>query len=253
MRRFVTFCIVVAAGALVAYIGFLSSTELVNPLEQPPENNSVTAPEDVAIEFATTTTHGYEISVRYPTSTAASVQKFIQEDILVFVDTSIEQYESYATRCTDPAYVPAFEEDYPCPPSDGVIVPWQLSIDYEVFNGEESTAYLFNIHQYTGGAHGNGTFKAFSYTRTTGEEIEFRDLVSATEEEAFMESLDRTLRTWFITEGYGDVTFDLGKTLPESGAATFATDQGIGVAFSSYGLGAYTLGTPVVTVPYTTF
>lgn len=251
MRRFVTFCIVVAAGALVAYVGYLSTTQTVEPLTEQPEQNQVPTPEETAIEFSTTTTHGYEISVRYPETNVPVVTKFIEDELLALVDSNIEQYESYATRCSqeNPGKT---DEEQPCP-FDGVIVPWQLSIDYETFNGEETTSYLFNLYEYSGGAHGNGAFKAFSYDRRTGDEIVFRDIVAASEELQFMDSLDRILRTWYVTQGYGDVEFDLGRALPESGIATFATDEGVGVAFSSYTLGAYSLGTPVVTVPYTSF
>jgi len=253
MRQFVTLCIVIAAGALVVYIGFLSTTQMVDPLEQEPIPTQPQTHDGGAIEYATTTTHGYEISVRYPSTTIESVQRFIQEELLQVVETNIEQFESYAIRCSNPAYIEKPDEERPCNPVDRTIVPWQLSIDYTTFTGEEHVAYLFDIYEYTGGAHGSGSYKAFSYNKNTGKEIEFRDVVSATEERDFMTALDRILRTWFITEGYGDTDFDLGNSLPEYGVATFVTDNGIGVAFSAYTLGAYTLGVPVVTVPYTAY
>jgi hypothetical protein len=253
MRRFVTLCIVVAAGALIVYIGYISTTQTIDPLDQNPVPAERVPHDNGTTEFSTTTPHGHEISVRYPSTTVESVQNFIQEEILALVDTSIEQFESYANRCSDSSHIGKSDKDRPCSPTDIPIVPWQLSIDYSTFVGEEQVAYLFDIYEYTGGAHGNGSYKAFSYNKNTGKEIEFRDVVSALEERAFMEALDRTVRTWFITEGYGDTDIQLGTTLPEYGVATFITDDGVGVAFSAYTLGSYTLGVPVVTVPFTAY
>lgn len=253
MRRFVTLCIVVAAGALVAYVGFLSTTRTTNPLEETPQPNTTPTNADASVEFSTTTPHGYEISVRYPSTTVPGVKKFIDEKILNLIDNTARQFEMYAVRCSDPGSAKIIDEEYPCSSPGMPIVPWQLSIDYTSFVGEENTAYLFDIYEYSGGAHGSNRYEAFSYNRATGEEIEFRDLVSAIEERNFMSALDRTVRTWFVTEGYGETDINLGDTLPEYGVATFITDDGIGVAFSAYTLGAYTLGVPVVTVPFTAY
>lgn len=253
MRRFVTLCIVVAAGALVAYVGFLSTTHTTNPLEETPQPTTTTTTDTGVVEFSTTTPHGYEISVKYPSTTVPNVQKFIDENILKLIDNTAQQFEMYAVRCSDPASTKIIDEEYPCSSPGTPIVPWQLSIDYTSFVGEENTAYLFDIYEYSGGAHGSNRYEAFSYNRATGEEIEFRDLVSAIEERNFMSALDRTVRTWFVTEGYGETDINLGDTLPEYGVATFVTDDGIGVAFSAYTLGAYTLGVPVVTVPFTAY
>jgi hypothetical protein len=253
MRRFVTLCIVLAAGALVAYVGFLSTTRTNTPLEETTQPTTPTERDAASVEFSTTTPHGYEISVRYPSTTIPSVQAFIDDTILKLVDTSAHQFEMYAIRCSNPDKARDINEEYPCSSTDAAIVPWHLSIDYTSFIGEENTAYLFDIYEYTGGAHGSSRYEAFSYNRKTGQEIEFRDLVSATEERDFMSALDRTVRTWFVTEGYGETDINLGTTLPEYGVTTFVTDDGVGVAFSAYALGAYTLGVPVVTVPFTAY
>ena len=249
MRRLVTITIVLAAGLLVAYVGYLSVSRTDTPLAEP--NLPASAADVQIISYATSTAHS-EFSVRYPWPENQAVRDIITHTVLAPASTTFDSFLAHEQECLNSSMRALVDvSDIPC--QIDAQIPWEISIDYEAFDGERVSSYLFSTYIYAGGVHGNGSFAAVSYDRDTGEIITMRDLVPLDREDAFVTALDRAVREWFQRAGAGELDVTLPPLEDSSAVAIVATDAGVGVAFSSYALGAYAFGTPTVFVPYSAF
>ena len=145
--------------------------------------------------------------------------------------------------------VSMFAAAFPVPIGAG---PLALSIDYETFNFSEDVLSLkFTIYDYTGGAHGNTTFRTLTFDLAAGRELALGDLFQpgvdplATVAPIVLADLQTQL---------GDMTdaswLEMGTApVPENYASWVLAEDALIFFFPPYQVAAYAAGPQTVTIP----
>lgn len=119
--------------------------------------------------------------------------------------------------------------------------PYNLTLDFEVFESQTIISYIVQGYEFTGGAHGNTFFKSFNYEKTSGRRLDVLDIVSTPEQlQIFAALADKELVVQYPEGASGDN--------PDNWSVWYANDTSVTFIFAPYQIASYANGVQELTI-----
>ena len=130
---------------------------------------------------------------------------------------------------------------------------WALEISYLSSNSSTTVSYVFNIYEDTGGAHGNKTFKTFTFNLQDGKALALSDLfVLNAPYLAALSTLARTELPKLLGEDVNEDMITDGTTPEAKSFEHFFLDgASLVLLFPPYAVAAYAAGPQTLAIPTT--
>jgi len=180
---------------------------------------------------------GFQISLVYPKDTDPQIQTDIQMHIFEYVDSFKENASRLYTEMKDDGV------------STGFIAELTSAYSKKESSSYGMVTYLFQVHEYLGGAHGNTIVSSLSYKH--GERLSFEDIVidGDDHQDAIASAVKTKLKDMF--EGELDAFwFDQSdEELFQSLGNFYLENTDIVFVFSPYDVAPYSFGIVEVPVP----
>lgn len=175
----------------------------------------------------------YEIAAQYPGTGVAG----IDAEIKAWVDAEVAQFKKQAA-----------------PEPGSTLGPWTLDIAYTVErNDDEALALSFTESTYTGGAHGNHTFRTFNYLLPDGRRVDLAQILDGRNgldklSALAVADLDKRLGG---PDGLSDAQWIRGGAGPEwiNFENFLLLPDALKIEFPPYQVAAYAAGSQEVSVP----
>ncbi len=131
-------------------------------------------------------------------------------------------------------------------------IGWQKEIDYSIkYYSETLVSILETVSEYTGGAHGNLTYRSFNYHITQDKPVPVKLTDLIVPEERGMAVLSENCLQQLRKKGASEVTGGrIRQFRPEDLSAFTLNPAGITIYFAPYSVASYAEGTFTVLIPY---
>jgi hypothetical protein len=188
----------------------------------------------------------YDISAAYPTTTplSAAAGEVATDEMQTWIISSIGQFKTNTN-----AENPSAEDIQAMGFDQGRKV--SLTITYTTVSSAHTTSYLFTEYEDTGGAHGNTTFKTFTYDLASGKGLALADLFVPNAD--YLTTLSQTARAKLpsILGGSADtVTIEAGTTPdPKNFENWYLDNASLAILFPPYAVAAYAAGPQTLSIP----
>lgn len=166
------------------------------------------------------------------------------------VESYVESLENNFLESVKDMYS-SFQETFP-----NTEVKPELLAAYETVVSETTVSYIFEVYEYTLGAHGMTGYVVFMYDNS-GNKIDLKNvLVNEDALIPFSEKVESKTREHFAASGeYEEMSSSLwieDGTLSEwvNYQVVYLDEQGITVIFTPYQIGPYAIGATRITIPY---
>lgn len=147
----------------------------------------------------------------------------------------VSDIETFASN-----YISSFISDM----SDGASTasfPYNLTLDFEVFESQAIISYVVQGYEFTGGAHGNTFFKSFNYDKSSGAKLDVLDIVTSPDQLwTFAALADKELVVQYPEGVSGDN--------PENWSVWYATDTDVTFIFAPYQIASFANGVQEFTI-----
>lgn len=129
---------------------------------------------------------------------------------------------------------------------------WQKEIDYSIkYYSESLVSLLETVSEYTGGAHGNLTYRSFNYRMVQGKPVAVTLSDLFVPQENSMAVLSENCLQQLRKKGASEVVGGKIRQLkPEDLSAFTLNPAGITIYFAPYSVASYAAGTFTVLIPY---
>lgn len=131
--------------------------------------------------------------------------------------------------------------------------PYYAGIAYEVLNDNENYLSIeITYNEYTGGAHGNYFSEYINYDVKAEKVLTLSDIMDT--DKPYMEVLNQVILEAVeearVNSGYGDDFHSWYAGVEEETLSFSIEEEGLGIHFQPYEIGAYAEGAPSFIIPY---
>lgn len=193
---------------------------------------------DIAANYASSTPLLVKVGATADMSAVARMQKFVSDTIVQFK--------------TDGNFADLTSEDIKTIGFDTGRKE-TLQIAYLIASSPHTVSYIFTIYEDTLGAHGNTSFRTFTFDTTTGAELSLSDIfMPGSPYPNTLSSLSRAKLPNIIGE-FADAAFIKDGTMPNTTNFQnfFFDNQDFVLLFAPYDVAAYAAGPQTLRIPLT--
>ena len=169
---------------LVFYVGYYlgQKKKTVNPDDGTTPKQVVNTPPSISITSKTIKEDNWsgKVAVVSGTNTLAAKSR-------EYVDKTVADFRKQAN--TD---VPAMRLEF------GTETPpqYELNIDAKYIKGTKAESVVMSVYTYTGGAHGNSSYKVISASLTSGKILSLSSIIKTDKQVAFTDLVKKELNNW---------------------------------------------------------
>lgn len=153
-----------------------------------------------------------------------------------YIDETVAEFKKQAD--TD---VPEMIEQFG---ADNPVSKYELAIEAELYESEDTKSIAMSTYIYNGGAHGNSSYKVISASSTSGEILSLGDIIKKDKQDEFVSLLKKSLLDWRPYETTDTVVFteEVEGIQFDSLTNWSLDDKNLIVYFSQYEIGPGVLG-----------
>lgn len=161
----------------------------------------------------------------------------LRDEAQKYIDDTMAEFKAQADTA-----VPDMRKEFG---SDSPSASYSINIDAKYLESNKTESIVIYLYSYTGGAHGNSSYKVFTSSKENGKILSLADVIKEDKKTAFTEFVKKELMSWTPNgDTIGPVVFEeeVDNLKLESFQNWSLDEENLILYFSQYEIGPGVLG-----------